>query len=199
MIIYEDIFTGKELFSDAYPCKLIDDFVWEAECANITIDNSIDDSAIGGNASAEDANDGGADDTKETAINLVHVFHLKKYDAMDKKGYTKYIKEYGKKLVEKMAEKGASEEEIAAFKTKMAKKCGEIVKNFKEYDCTSTRTTTKTECFLCSTTARMAKLLTSRISQPALRASNARPTIELSILFFQRVFPGAKRVIISMI
>jgi len=134
MIIYEDIFTGKELFSDAYPCKLIDDFVWEAECANITIDNSIDDSAIGGNASAEDANDGGADDTKETAINLVHVFHLKKYDAMDKKGYTKYIKEYGKKLVEKMAEKGASEEDIDAFKTKMAKKCGEIVKNFKEYD-----------------------------------------------------------------
>ena len=32
----------------------------------ITIDNAIDESAIGGNASAEGGDDGGADDTKET-------------------------------------------------------------------------------------------------------------------------------------
>merc|ERR1719511_242133 len=60
---------------------------------NIVIDNSIDDSAIGGNASAEDASEGGADDTKETAINLVYAFKLKKYE-LDKKAYTKYIKDY---------------------------------------------------------------------------------------------------------
>jgi len=133
MIIYEDVFTGNEVFSDAYPCKLIDDFVWEANGMTITIDNSIDDAAIGGNASAEDGDDGGADDAKETAINLVYAFKLKPYD-IDKKQYTKYIKEYGKKLVEKLKAGGASDEEIEAFKAKMAKKCGEIVKNFKDYD-----------------------------------------------------------------
>ena len=39
---------------------------------NIVIDNSIDDSAIGGNASAEDASEGGADDTKETGASSLH-------------------------------------------------------------------------------------------------------------------------------
>jgi len=80
MIIYEDIFTGNELFSDAYPCKLIDDFVFEAEGMTITIDNSIDEAAIGGNASAEAEDEGGADDSKETAINLVYAFKLKPYE-----------------------------------------------------------------------------------------------------------------------
>merc|ERR1711990_493309 len=82
---------GNEVFSDAYPCKLIDEFVWEAEGMVITIDNSIDESAIGGNASAEDAADD-TEDVKETAINLVYAFKLKPYD-IDKKQYTKYIKE----------------------------------------------------------------------------------------------------------
>merc|ERR1711872_724390 len=92
MIIFEDVFTGNEVFSDAYPCKLIDDFVWEAEGMVITIDNSIDDSAIGGNASAEDAAED-TEDVKETAINLVYAFKLKPYE-LDKKAYTKHIKDY---------------------------------------------------------------------------------------------------------
>ena len=53
---------------------------------------------------------------------------MKPYD-IDKKQYTKYIKDYGKKLVEKLKAGGASDEEIDAFKAKMAKKCGEIVKS----------------------------------------------------------------------
>jgi len=132
MIIFEDVFTGNEVFSDAYPCKLIDDFVWEAEGMVITIDNSIDESAIGGNASAEDAAED-TEDVKETAINLVYAFKLKPYE-LDKKAYTKYIKDYGKKLVDKLKAAGKSDEDIDAFKAKMAKKCGEIVKNFKDFD-----------------------------------------------------------------
>jgi len=133
MIIYEDVFTGNELFSDAYPCKLIDDFIFEAEGMTITIDNSIDDAAIGGNASAEAEDDGGADDSKETAINLVYAFKLKPYE-LDKKAYMKHIKDYGKKLIEKLKEAGKSDEEIEEFKGKLGKKCNEIVKNFKNYD-----------------------------------------------------------------
>jgi len=133
MIIYEDVFTGLEVFSDAYPCKLIDNFVWEADCKMITIDNAIDESAIGGNASAEGGDDGGADDTKETVNNLVFGFKLQPYE-LDKKAYKKHIMDYGKKLVDKLKADGASEEEVNAFKTKMAKKCGEIVKNFGDYD-----------------------------------------------------------------
>jgi len=134
MIIYEDVFTGFEVFSDAYPCKLHDNLFWEADCKMITIDNTIDDSAIGGNASAEGGDDGGADDTKETVNNLVYGFKLKPFPAMDKKAYTKHIKDYGKKLVEKLKADNTSDEEILAFKTKMAKKCGDILKHFDDYD-----------------------------------------------------------------
>jgi len=133
MIIYEDLFTKNELFSDAYPCKLIDDFIYEAEGMVITIDNNIDESAIGGNASADAEDEGGADDCKETAINLVYAFKLKPYD-IDKKQYTKYIKDYGKKLIDSLTAAGKSEEEITAFKAKLQAKCGQIVKNFKDYD-----------------------------------------------------------------
>lgn len=133
MIVFEDLFTGKELFSDAYPCKLIDEFCYEAEGMIITLDNTIDESSIGGNASAEAEDEGGADDSKETAINLVYAFKLKPYD-IDKKQYTNYIKAYGKKLVEKLTAAGKSEEDIAAFKGKLQKKCAEIVKNYKDYD-----------------------------------------------------------------
>jgi len=132
MIIYEDVFTGNEVFSDAYPCKLIDDFYFEAEGQVITIDNSIDESAIGGNASAED----GAEDTedvKETAINLVYAFKLKPYEC-DKRTYQKHISAYGKKLVDKMTAAGKTEEEVLAFKTKMGTICKNILKNFKDYD-----------------------------------------------------------------
>merc|ERR1719188_2516532 len=75
----------------------------------ITIDNSIDDSAIGGNASAEDAAED-TEDVKETAINLVYAFKLKPYE-LDKKAYTKHIKDYGKKLVDKLKAAGKSDED----------------------------------------------------------------------------------------
>lgn len=133
MIIYEDIFTGHELFSDAYPTKLIDDLIYESNGLVISIDNSIDESAIGGNASAEAEDDGGAEDVKETAINLVYAFKLKKYD-MDPKAYKKYISAYGKKLVKQVTDSGATPEEISAFKGKLQTKVLEIIKNFADYD-----------------------------------------------------------------
>ena len=60
--------------------------------------------------------------------NLVFGFKLQPYE-LDKKAYKKHIMDYGKKLVDKLKADGASEEEVNAFKTKMAKKCGEIVKS----------------------------------------------------------------------
>merc|ERR1712212_1174685 len=58
---------------------------------------------------------------------------LKPYD-IGKKQYTKYIKDYGKKLIDSLTAAGKSEEEITAFKAKLQAKCGQIVKNFKDYD-----------------------------------------------------------------
>jgi len=133
MIIFEDIFTDNETFSDAYPTKMIDDLYYEAEGRLISIDNSIDDALIGGNASAEAEGDGGADDVKETAIDLVYVFKLMKYD-LDKKGYQKHIQAYGKKILAKWQETERTEEEISAYKKKLATKVKDILAHFGDYD-----------------------------------------------------------------
>jgi hypothetical protein len=37
MLLYEDILTGDEMFSDAFPVKLVDDIVYEVDCAMTVI------------------------------------------------------------------------------------------------------------------------------------------------------------------
>lgn len=132
MIIYEDIFTDHELFSDAYPTKLIDDLFYEAEGATININNSVDDALLGGNASAE-GGDEGAEDAVVTEINLIYAFKLKKYE-LDVKAYKKHIMAYGKKLVDKQKAADIPADELTSFKAKLQKKVGDIIKNFKDYD-----------------------------------------------------------------
>merc|ERR1711941_34913 len=73
MLIYRDYVSGDEVCSDSFPMKLLyNDVIMEVDAANIRIDGGIDDSLIGGNASAdgEDA-DAGADDSAVTGINVI--------------------------------------------------------------------------------------------------------------------------------
>ena len=37
MIIYKDIFSNDELLSDAYDAKLVDDVIYEADCAMVNV------------------------------------------------------------------------------------------------------------------------------------------------------------------
>ena len=73
MIIYKDIFSNDELLSDAYDAKLVDDVIYEADCAMVNVGgDNID---IGANPSAE----GGDDDVEEgteMVNNVVHSFRL---------------------------------------------------------------------------------------------------------------------------
>ncbi|THW00763.1 microtubule/calcium-binding protein [Aureobasidium pullulans] len=104
--------SGDEMISDSYDIKLVDGAVYEVDCANITIGN--DNIDIGANPSAEDGGDEGADDTAETAIDVVHSFRLVK-TSFDKKSYMGYLKQYIKKVKEHMKSRDASEDEIKEF------------------------------------------------------------------------------------
>ncbi|KAG5634477.1 hypothetical protein H0H81_001813 [Sphagnurus paluster] len=53
MLLYEDVLTGDEMFSDAFPIKLVDDIVFEVECQLVTVKAGAD-VDIGANPSAED-------------------------------------------------------------------------------------------------------------------------------------------------
>ncbi|KAH7144603.1 translationally-controlled tumor protein [Dactylonectria estremocensis] len=111
MIIYTDIITGDELISDSYDLKLVDDIVYEADCAMITEGGiEID---IGANASAEEAEEA-MEDTAVKVNNIVHSFRLQS-TSFDKKSYLAYLKGYMKAVKAGLQERGAPAEEITAF------------------------------------------------------------------------------------
>merc|ERR1712080_361742 len=73
MLLYTDALVGDELISDAYDLKLVDDVVYEADCAMITIkEGDVD---IGANASAEEAEEA-LEAGEERVNNIVHSFRL---------------------------------------------------------------------------------------------------------------------------
>ncbi|KAL9555239.1 Translationally-controlled tumor protein [Mucor bainieri] len=129
MLLYKDILTGDELFSDAYPIKEIDDVAYEVDCKMITI--SEGDIDIGANPSAEGGDDEGADSTVETVNNVVYSFRLTP-SSFDKKTYMGYIKGYMKALKSKLNE--TNPERVAIFEKNATTLVKKILGNFKDYE-----------------------------------------------------------------
>ncbi|KAG2176223.1 hypothetical protein INT43_005457 [Umbelopsis isabellina] len=129
MLLYRDIISKDELFSDAYPLKLVDDIAYEVDCKMITV--SEGDVDIGANPSAED---GGADDVDssvQTVNNVVYSFRLTE-TSFDKKSYMTYIKGYMKAVKSKLAETNA--DRVPDFEKKAATLVKKIITNFKDYE-----------------------------------------------------------------
>jgi len=103
MIIYKDIITGDELFTDAYPMKLVDDCMYEVEGKLVTLKGGIDEALIGGNASAEGEDNEGTADSDVSGINIIIANRLQP-TPFDKKSYQIYIKGYMTDLKKKLAE-----------------------------------------------------------------------------------------------
>ncbi|KFA65410.1 hypothetical protein S40285_00483 [Stachybotrys chlorohalonatus IBT 40285] len=131
MIIFKDIITDDEIISDSYDLKLVDDIVYEADCAMITEGGvEID---IGANASAEEA-DEALEDTAVKVNNIVHSFRLQS-TSFDKKGYLTYLKGYMKAVKAALQERNAPAEEITAFeKGAQAYVKEKLLPNFKDFE-----------------------------------------------------------------
>jgi len=88
MLLYSDVITGDEIFSDAYDPKLIDDIVYEVDCQMIVVkEGDVD---IGANASAEEQ-DEALEDGAQQVNNVVYSFRLQS-TSFDKKSYLTYLK-----------------------------------------------------------------------------------------------------------
>ncbi|CAD6635903.1 BAH_G0032220.mRNA.1.CDS.1 [Saccharomyces cerevisiae] len=128
MIIYKDIFSNDELLSDAYDAKLVDDVIYEADCAMVNVGgDNID---IGANPSAE----GGDDDVEEGAEmvnNVVHSFRLQQ-TAFDKKSFLTYIKGYMKAVKAKLQE--ANPEEVPKFEKGAQTYVKKVIGSFKDWE-----------------------------------------------------------------
>ncbi|TEB35688.1 translationally controlled tumor-associated [Coprinellus micaceus] len=126
MLLYSDLLNNDELFSDAYPMKLVDDTVYEVDCQTITVKPGAD-IDIGANPSAEDAAEELEEGT-ETVNNVVYSFRLQSTQ-FDKKGYLTYLKGYMKTLKAKLPE-----DQVADFEKKAGAYAKKIVANFKDYE-----------------------------------------------------------------
>ena len=131
MLVYKDIISGDELFSDSYPIKLVDDMYYEVEGKNITQSCDIDEALIGGNKATEaPEEDEGVDSSAITGINIV-MTHKLVQTSFDKTSFKSWLKEYMKVILEKVKAKDASRE--AAFKAGMQKWAKGILEKFDEY------------------------------------------------------------------
>jgi len=132
MLIYKDAFNGDELCSDSYPMKLKhDDCIMEVSGSYISVSGGIDDSLIGGNASAEDAAEG-TDDTEAKGINVV-MTHKLSPTSFTKSDFKTYMKGLLKKTVD-LLKKNGKDDQIDNFKKGATSAMKEIVTNFKDWD-----------------------------------------------------------------
>ncbi|KPM37606.1 hypothetical protein AK830_g8955 [Neonectria ditissima] len=117
MIIYKDLINDDELISDAYDIKVVDDIVYEVDCAMITEGGVAIN--IGANASAEDA-DEGVDDPDVKTVNNVITGQRLQATSFDAASYTAYVKGWMSNLVKKWSDPESKNpktpEEIKALK-----------------------------------------------------------------------------------
>ncbi|KAG2141742.1 Mss4-like protein [Suillus bovinus] len=129
MLLYEDIISGDEMFSDAFPMKLIDNIAYEVDCQMIVVkEGDVD---IGANPSAEEQEEV----LEEGAVkvnNIAHSFRLQA-TVYDKKAYLSHLKGYMKAVADKLAEKG-DPNAVTEFKAKANDFAKKIVGNFKDYE-----------------------------------------------------------------
>ncbi|KIY74140.1 translationally controlled tumor-associated [Cylindrobasidium torrendii FP15055 ss-10] len=126
MLLYEDIITGDEMFSDAFPIKEVDGVVYEVDCAMIVV-GSGNDIDIGANPSAEEAGEA-LEDGQTQVNNVVHSFRLQS-TVFDKKSFLTYLKGYMKAVKGKLPA-----DRVSAFETGAQTFAKKIVGNFKDYE-----------------------------------------------------------------
>ena len=131
MLIYKDVISGDELFSDSYNIKLIDDCYYEIEGKRITEKEGDYSAMIGANPSAEGGGDDDFDSCEKTDINIV-IAHKLQQTYFTKKQFMGYIKDYMKSLVEKIKE--TDPEKIKEWKDKLQAKVKDILAHFDAYE-----------------------------------------------------------------
>ena len=135
MIVYKDIVSGDELFTDSYKMQLIDDLIYEVEGKTVSVSGDIDEALIGGNKATEPTEDGedgdtGVDPNVVTGINIV-LYHKLQEVPYDKASFKEWLKTYMKKIKAKVEEKNAARSEI--FQKGMQKWAMDVLKNFSQF------------------------------------------------------------------
>lgn len=115
MIIFKDLLTGDEMFTDSSKYKVIDDCIYEVDCRHVSRKHG-EVTLDGANPSQENG-DEGTDEVTESGLDLVLNQRLIE-TGFSKNDYKSYLKMYTKALQDKWKELGKSESEINEAKSK---------------------------------------------------------------------------------
>uniref|UniRef100_A0AAY5K907 Translationally-controlled tumor protein homolog n=1 Tax=Esox lucius TaxID=8010 RepID=A0AAY5K907_ESOLU len=108
MIIYKDIITGDELFTEVYKItEVCDGMLYEVQGKLTSRSEDVDGSLIGANASAE-GGDEGSEASTVSGVDIVLNSKLQETSAYNKKAYQLYIKSYMKAVKAKLEEQKSS-------------------------------------------------------------------------------------------
>ena len=109
MILYKDLFMQGDVFTDVYKMELVDDMYFKIHGKYIMEDREVDESCYGGNKSAEaEDDDTDADSGKVLIPDIVSSNNLEKTaSVVTKSDWKNHIKDYSKKLLDKVGETDA--------------------------------------------------------------------------------------------
>ncbi|KAJ1799100.1 Ribosome associating protein [Coemansia sp. RSA 2399] len=127
MLVYADVISGDELFSDAFDIKY-EGAAIEIDCKMVVVaDGEVN---IGANPSAEETEEA-IESGAETVNDVVNAGRLQS-TTFDKKSYMTYIKGYMKDLAKYLEEN--EPERVDGFKKEAAELVKKVLGNFKDYE-----------------------------------------------------------------
>ncbi|NP_001233263.1 translationally-controlled tumor protein homolog [Oncorhynchus mykiss] len=130
MIIYKDIITGDEMFSDIYKIKeSTNGMLLEVEGKMVSRTENIDDCLLGANASAE-VQDDGCESSTVSGVDIV-LNHKLQETSFTKDSYKGYIKDYMKAIKAKLEENNP--DRVKPFMAGAQEEIKKIMGNMKNY------------------------------------------------------------------
>jgi len=124
MIIYKDLISGDELFSDQFKTELLFDCLYKVEAKLIKKKLGVDESNFAFNASAEGGEDESVEDGVVYIVDLLDNHKLEATQFGTKKEFQSHIKGYMKRLKETL-----EKEDTAECVTTFTKNAPEAVKH----------------------------------------------------------------------
>jgi len=133
MLVYKDIISGDELFSDSYPIKCIDDLYYEVEGKNISMSCDIDEALIGGNKAQEAESVEEDESVVSSAVQGINIVltHKLVETGFTKDSFKDWLKTYMKELKKRLTEKNPAR--VDAFTKGMTVFAKEILTKFGDF------------------------------------------------------------------
>ncbi|CAG5135579.1 unnamed protein product [Candidula unifasciata] len=132
MKIYRCCETGDEMFTDTYPLELVGG-LFRIKGRYVCRSEKFDDSKIGANASAEEQQDEGADESSYSGIDVVLDNRLQKTGFSSKKDFMSYFKDLLKKIEAYKKEKNP-DFDVTAWRTEIQNTFKTVLASFDQYE-----------------------------------------------------------------